>query len=67
MRSASALAARMVPPASRPTKDWADALAVAAATASATSPNESNRRKITPRGTRRRQRPTTPASKSNEH
>jgi hypothetical protein len=50
MRAASAFAARIVAPACETTTGWAAALAIVAAmTARATSPTESNRRNITPR------------------
>jgi hypothetical protein len=48
------LAARMTRLASLPMKGWAAALTIVAATkASVTSPNESDRRKLTPLGIRR--------------
>src|SRR3954453_7551805 len=53
MRALKALAARMTRVASPPEKGWAVALTIVATRASATSPNESNRRKLTPLGTRR--------------
>src|SRR3954451_21860403 len=54
MRALSALAARMTRLASLPMKGWAAALTIVAAMkASVTSPNESDRRKLTPLGIRR--------------
>jgi hypothetical protein len=53
MRALRTLAARMTRLASLPMKGWAAALTIVAATkASVTSPNESDRRKLTPLGTR---------------